>query len=135
MRSFELIVASVCLAAGAWVANAGGISGIEIDHMTTGSIASSGKTYVMRSAESSATCRMQKGQLAPNGLSKLTVFGGCSEVLSSAGRIRYWRDRDDGSVELVGEGSETVVVFAVGDGVDFESFRPITPILSLSSRG
>ena len=134
MRSFELITASVFLAAGVWVANAGGISGIEIDNITTGSVVASGQTYVMRSAESSATCRMQKGQLASNGLAQVTVFGGCSAVLSSAERIRYWRDRDDGSVELVGEGSETVVVFAIGDGVDFESYRPVSPILSLSSR-
>jgi hypothetical protein len=135
MRGFELIAASVCLAAGAWVANAGGVSGIEIDPMTTGAVVTSGQTYVMRSAGSSATCRMHKGEIAANGLSHVTVFGGCSEVLSSAGRIRYWRDRDDGSVELVGEGSETVAVFAAGDGVDFESYRPITPILSLSSSG
>lgn len=133
MRSFELIAASVCLAAGAWVANAGGTSGIEIDHLTTGAIP--GQTYVMRSAETATACQVEKGPASGNGMSTVTLHSGCEAVLPSAERIRYWRDRDDGSVELIGEGTETVVVFGIGDGVDFESYRPVSPVLSLSSRG
>jgi hypothetical protein len=135
MRSFELIAASVCLAAGAWVANAGGTSGIEIDEFTTGSISSAGQTYVMRSVETAAACQIDKGAAVANGMSPVTLYGACEAVLPSAQRIRYWRDRDDGSVELVGAGTETVVVFGIGDGVDFESYRPASPLLSLSSRG
>lgn len=135
MRSFELIAASIFLAAGAWVANAGGTTGIEIDPVTTGAIGPMGEAYVMRAEATSATCQVVKGATAANGLAPVFIQRGCEEAVPAVSRIRYWRDRGDGSVELVGEGREAVIVFGIGDGIEFESYRPISPLLSLSSRG
>lgn len=135
MRSFELIAASIFLAAGAWVANAGGTTGIEIDPIVTGATMPAGDVYVMRAPETATTCSVVKGATASNGLAPVVVHGGCEEAVPAVSRIRYWRDRNDGSVELVGEGREAVIVFGVGDGVEFESYRPVSPMLSLSLRG
>lgn len=135
MRSFELIAASIFLAAGAWVANAGGTTGIEIDPMTTGATGPASEVYVMRAAESASACNLVKGPTAAGGVAPVFIQRGCEEAVPAVSRIRYWRDRDDGSVELIGEGREAVIVFGIGDGVEFESYRPVSPMLSLSSRG
>lgn len=134
MRSFELVAASIFLAAGAWVANAGGTTGIEIDPTVTNSTAT-GEVFVMRATETASTCNIVKGAATSGGLAPVLIDKGCEEAVPAISRIRYWRDRDDGSVELVGEGKEAVIVFGAGDGVEYESYRPVSPVLSLSSRG
>lgn len=132
----ELIGASLFLAAGAWVANAGGTTGIEIDPITTGPSGPPVETYVMRGAGAmTGHCEIDKGRVVINGLASVIIHGACENVLPGASRIRYWRDREDGSVELIGEGgTETLVTFGVGDGADFESYRPIAPLVSLTAR-
>lgn len=132
MRGFELVAVSVFLAAGVWVSS--GNAAIEPDTMTTAAVSGTGEAYVMRAVESAAACTVEKGPEVASGLASVKIHNGCESVLPAVGRIRFWRDRDDGSVELIGEGAETVVTFAAGDGVEFESYRPVTPILSLSSR-
>lgn len=134
MRRFELIAASVFLAAGAWVANAGGTTGIEIDRTVTNST-TTGEVFVMRATETASSCNIVKGTAKSGGLAPVLIHRGCEEAVPAIARIRYWRDRDDGSVELVGEGKEAVIVFGAGDGVEYESYRPVSPVLSLSSRG
>lgn len=132
MRSFELVAASIFLAAGVWVANAGGTSGIEIDEIVTGAVGRMGETFVMRAAGSDSSCYVVKELEPLNGLTPVVIHGGCEDFIPNVHRIRFWRDLDDGSVELLGATSETVVSFGVGDGVTFESYRPVAPILSLA---
>lgn len=135
MRSFELVAASVMLAAGVWVVNSGGSPATEIDTMTTSSVTTGGQAYLIRSHDTATACQIEKGETVAKDLSPVTIQSGCESVLPGMARIRFWRDRDDGSVELVGEGRETVIVFGAGDGVEYESYRPVSPVLTLSSRG
>ena len=45
-------------------------------------------------------------------------------------RARFWREREDGTVGF-SDGRTPVVSFELGDGVDYESYAPARPLLTL----
>jgi hypothetical protein len=105
-----------------------------IDMQATASIGqASGEIFRLSSIETGASCQVVKGKLQRSGRSPLTVDPACETVLSGLNRVRFWREKPDGSVDLTGEAGEALATFAVGDGVDYESFRPRTPLLRLSA--
>jgi len=80
-----------------------------------------------------AACTIERGAALSNGLSRLTVSPGCHAVLPGIERAKFWRDRKDGSVGFSENGTDPIVSFAVGDGVEYESYAPAMPILTLAS--
>ena len=46
-------------------------------------------------------------------------------------RARFWRDRKDGTVGFSENGADPLVSFEAGDGVDYESYAPALPLLTL----
>ncbi|MGE0279434.1 MAG: hypothetical protein AB7P20_02310 [Rhizobiaceae bacterium] len=105
-----------------------------IDLQTTASIARpSGEVFRLSSVDEGGSCQVIKGKTQRSGRSSLTVDPACDKVLPGMSRVRFWRERPDGSIDLTGEAGESLATFAVGDGFAYESFRPRTPLLRLSS--
>ncbi len=105
-----------------------------IDTQTTASISRpSGEVFRLSSIEASTSCEIVKGKAQRSGRSPLTVDPACDRVLPGMSRVRYWREKPDGSVDFTGEAGEALATFAIGDGTAYESFRPRTPLLRLST--
>lgn len=94
-----------------------------------------GAIYKVKSPEVRGECLIARGTKVTRGVYNLEIDPSCDALMSGMTRVRQWRERADGSVEFVGEGGDTLAAFGVGDGVDYESFRPRTPLLMLSSGG
>jgi hypothetical protein len=106
-----------------------------IDTQTTASIARpSGKVFRLSSVESSASCEIVKGKAQRSGRAPLTVDPACERVLPGMSRVRFWREKPDGSIDFTGEAGEALATFAAGKGVAYESFRPRTPQLRLTKK-
>jgi hypothetical protein len=137
MRRFPALTAIAVAIAGIWVVSSTseGQTTTEVDPMTTASIEAAGDVFRMRSSELDLSCRIAKGKKVAGGLSTVTLERGCDAILPGLSRVRFWREKLDGSVELTGEGGDTLAAFSVADGVDYESFRPRSPLITLSSGG
>jgi len=97
------------------------------------SIGLAAEVYRLSSPEQRGSCTVTKGARVSRGVAKLAVDPACDALLPGMNRVRYWRERSDGSVEFTGEGGDALAAFAVADGVGYEPFRPRSPLLSLSS--
>jgi len=107
---------------------------LDLDTQTTASITRpSGTVFRLSSIEADASCEIVKGKTQRSGRSPLTVDPACDQVLPGMSRVRFWREKPDGSVDFTGEAGEALATFGVGDGLAYESFRPRTPLLRLSS--
>ena len=61
----------------------------------------------------------------------LTVTPDCSQQLPALAKVKWWIDRDDGSVAFVSSSGDVAAEFAAGDGAALESFAPRKPLLAL----
>jgi hypothetical protein len=77
-----------------------------------------------------ATCMVARGARLSGGLSELIVDAECSDVLPGIERARFWREREDGTVGF-SDGRTPVASFELGDGVAYESYAPVRPLLTL----
>jgi hypothetical protein len=90
-------------------------------------------SYRLTANGDSAACTIRRGAGLSGGLSQLTVGPDCGAVLPGLERAKFWRDRKDGTVALSENGADPIVSFAAGDGVDYESYAPALPLLSLAA--
>jgi len=105
-----------------------------IDLQTTASIARpSGETFRLSSVGGGMSCQIVKGRNQRSGRAPLQVAPNCELLLPGMSRVRFWREKPDGSVDFTGEAGEALATFSAGDGVEYESFRPRTPLLRLST--
>ncbi|MDN2565143.1 hypothetical protein N1F89_02820 [Aquibium sp. A9E412] len=106
-----------------------------IDRQTTGSVAVDAAAerphYRVVAPGDGARCGLRRGPAVEPGTRRLELFGACDALMQGLSRARYWREQDDGSVALVLAQGRTLVEFAAGDGVAYESFRPGAPMLAL----
>lgn len=78
-----------------------------------------------------AACTVTRGTDLAGGLAELVVGADCRTVLPGIERARFWRERKDGTIGFSENGTDPFVSFAAGDGVDYESYAPVAPLLSL----
>jgi len=76
-------------------------------------------------------CTVTRGADLAGGLSELVVGAGCRVVLPGIERARFWRERKDGTVGFSENGADPLVSFEAGDGIDYESYAPVLPLLTL----
>lgn len=88
-------------------------------------------TYRLIANGGDTACMVTRGAYLPDGLSELVVSADCRIVLPGIERARYWRDRQDGTVGFSENGTDPLVSFEAGDGVDYESYAPALPLLTL----
>ena len=76
-------------------------------------------------------CRVARGADLAGGLSELSIGAECRALLPGIERARFWRERADGTVGFSENGTDPLVSFEAGDGVDYESYAPASPLLAL----
>lgn len=81
----------------------------------------------------SGECRIERGIAEAGGSHDLVLDARCADLYPALAQARTWRDRADGGISLASLSGEPVVVFAVSDGLDFESIEPASPIITLKS--
>jgi hypothetical protein len=94
--------------------------------------ASEGDVFRMRSA-GDASCAVTRGDPVSRNRSELEVEPACAALLPGIERAKFWQENADGSVAFTEDGAEPIVSFSVGDGVAYESFEPVTPLISLDA--
>lgn len=82
-------------------------------------------------ANGKPACRIARGAELRGGLSRLTIGSDCGSLLPGIARARFWREQEDGTVVFSENGVDPIVAFAVADGLDYESYAPALPLLSL----
>ncbi len=88
-------------------------------------------TYRLIANGGATACMVTRGADLPGGLSELVVGADCRVVLPGIERARFWRERKDGTVGFSENGTDPLVSFEAGDGVDYESYAPAAPLLTL----
>ena len=88
-------------------------------------------TYRLVANGGDTACMVKRGAHLSEGLSELVVGVGCRAVLPGIEQARFWRERKDGTVGFSVNGADPLVSFAVGDGVDYESYAPALPLLTM----
>lgn len=61
----------------------------------------------------------------------LTLTPACERQMPALGKVKWWVDRDDGSVAFVNASGTILAEFTAGDGAALESFAPRDPMLAL----
>jgi hypothetical protein len=126
MRS--VIVLGGVLAAVAVMGSNDRLTGIPTDAVATASPA--GDTYLLQFAGLDASCTVSRAAAPESGDARLVIGNGCSETLA---RASLWRDNADGSVSFLSPNGRTVLEFAQGDGLAYETFRAGAPLATLIS--
>jgi hypothetical protein len=80
-----------------------------------------------------ASCIVRKGRTLSDGRSVLLPGPRCAEIFAPLGQATVWRTGDDGTVDFVDRGGQTLVRFALADGAGYESVRPRSRIFSLTA--
>ncbi len=63
------------------------------------------------------------------------ILGGACAAAAAFEKIRYWTDRDDGTIELSDESGAVEMRLAAGDGAAFEAYGPGAPLIMLVDTG
>jgi hypothetical protein len=133
MNHFGAIAAGLLVAAGAVSA---GVGRENPDPLPVPAIAPAlepaGDAYRL-TANGGMACAISKGARLSKGLAELRLDPQCGALLPELTQAKYWQERDDGSVAFVAADLDEIVSFAAGDGIDYESFKPTLPLLSLAA--
>jgi len=78
-----------------------------------------------------ASCTIHRGPMLGGGLNDLVIPGECNELMPGLSALRFWKEGSDGSVTFSSNGSDSPVLFAVADGVAYESYKPSRPLLAI----
>lgn len=127
----RLIVSIAFAAAGFAGLNLPGTSdGASISQAVTRSDTTS---YDLQLIGGSDVCRIEKREGRDAALANLKLEPGCLTIYPALSRAKSWQELGDGSLALAASNGEPVVVFAVSDGLAFESIEPASPLITLTS--
>ena len=127
MRTSTLVLAA-CVAAGAVA-----VIGFRLNSTASAAPAAEASAvdrFVLQASGDVPPCLIErpKGE-AP--VLRVEIAPQCDQVLPGLSHAHFWRERDDGAVELSADGLTPTVTFEVGDGVAYESIEPRTPLMTL----
>ncbi|GGA64640.1 hypothetical protein GCM10011385_18030 [Nitratireductor aestuarii] len=63
--------------------------------------------------------------------SRLHIAPGCSSLSGQLADARFWQKDANGDLLFISDDGRTVAQFFPGDGVAYESVKPVTPIMML----
>lgn len=136
MGRVSSLALTACALAITWIVASAGRGNTKVDELQVLAKAAGLKGEIYRlSSVDGGSCLVAKASKMLGGAAVLNAEPECEALLPGIARARYWRERADGTVEFTGEAGDALAAFSVGDGVDYESFRPRSPLLSLSSNG
>ena len=89
--------------------------------------------FTLAKAGADRGCAVTTGRMLPSQRSELKLTDACSAMMPALAKARYWQDNSDGTVSFISDEGLAVVEFFAADGIAYESFRPETALLSLST--
>jgi hypothetical protein len=122
----------------AWTegAEAAGLSVLgteKLDPAYTGSIAGSSKraeALRLIDLRTGKVCKTEASEPATQAFTDAPIGEDCKRSLSYS-RVAYWREASDGTLILADRGGGTVLAFAPGDGVLYESVYPTDALITI----
>lgn len=93
----------------------------------------SASTYLLRVIGEEKTCTIALIDRINPGLARLELEEGCANAFEPLAAANYWVEGPDGDVFIVTEDAHTVAQFFPGDGVAYESLRPVAPLMMLTT--
>ncbi|SJZ79476.1 hypothetical protein [Consotaella salsifontis] len=107
---------------------------VQPSHEITGSIQSDTregpKAARLIDLRSGATCKVANPQVADHNFSRVPIVSHCS-ASPELSKIAYWRSTPSGVLIMADSGGETVLEFAPGDGVLYESIYPSNALITI----
>lgn len=106
-----------------------------LDMMSTGSVPIVDRNfdrYELRSAGEPTGCTIDRARAGTGAVDTAKASPECAALLPALAGAHIWQDGPDGSMALADENGVAIVAFAAGDGVDYESYWPAVPLLSLA---
>lgn len=89
--------------------------------------------YTLTSPEAEQSCTIRRVPVASAGGATLSVPADCDTILPGLSTARFWTERSDGSVSFSSDGGAQVALFAVADGMAYESISPSRPLMALAT--
>lgn len=87
--------------------------------------------YELYVAGNAVACQVTKGRKLSDHVAEIKLSEDCGEAYARLARAALWRSGRDGDVAFAAKDGQTLVRFASGDGVAYESYRPAVPFISL----
>ena len=88
-------------------------------------------SYRLFIAGNAVPCRVTKGRTLSAQIAEIKLSEGCGEAYARLAKAALWREGSDGEMVFATKDGRTLVRFASGDGVAYESYRPAVPFISL----
>lgn len=87
--------------------------------------------YGLFIAGNGIVCHVTKGRKLSERIAEIKLSEGCGEAYAGLARAALWHEGRHGDVTFTAKDGRTLVRFASGDGVAYESYRPTVPFISL----
>ncbi|QDZ01391.2 hypothetical protein FQ775_13950 [Nitratireductor mangrovi] len=91
--------------------------------------------YWLRQVGSADGCSVAFAEPGTDAVTAIVPEAGCAALHPEMASVRFQREDGDGLMSFVSEAGETVIQFAIADGVAYESLKPATPLFQLEMRG
>ena len=88
------------------------------------------EAFRLQASGEAAGCTVEK-TAAAGPRNHVIIAQACDDVLPGLSKMRFWLEAADGTVTLSEDGKRASVVFALADGVAYESVEPRMPLMSL----
>ncbi|KQT45262.1 hypothetical protein ASG43_13390 [Aureimonas sp. Leaf454] len=105
---------------------------VDIDPIETGGIGTAGGSEAMRLIDlrSGKVCRTERAAPATATFVEAPLGEDCRQS-PALSRVAFWRAAADGTLILADRGGGTVIAFAPGDGVLYESIYPLDALITI----
>jgi hypothetical protein len=90
-------------------------------------------SFELQASGASGACAVTRGREIGPGLAELAVEQNCDDIYPGIEKARFWQDKADGSVVFTATGADAILTFGVADGIAYESYLPVTPLVTLAS--
>ena len=91
------------------------------------------ETFLAANGETGEICLIERYSEGEGKPDRLRPASDCDAVWPGLGAAGYWRADENGHVALSAEDGNAVLTVAAGDGLDFETVRPLHALITLSS--
>ena len=104
---------------------------VEVDRMPTASV-TAGHRYQLNVAGVETTCSVVLRDEKESGSSRLDLEPRCSGLAAELSDAHFWQKQQNGDLLFIADDGRTIAQFFQGDGVAYESLKPMAPIMMLN---
>jgi len=90
------------------------------------------ESYQLRVVGQEQACSVVLRDDFEGGLASLDVAPSCARLFDRLSEAHFWREEADGDILFVADDGRTIAQFFPGDGVAYESLKPVMPLMMLT---